>query len=52
MVLQARAVTCFSCRHSQYRYIEVRLWCLLHQGPCVKRCPQFEREPGTDEVEK
>ncbi len=42
-------MTCRSCEHS--RYDTPRLYCALHKGPCVKRCPDFVYCPGTDEGE-
>jgi len=41
-------LTCRSCVHSRYQP-GPRLWCALHKGPCVRKCPQFVYEPGTDE---
>ena len=44
-------MTCFSYLHSRYADGK-RLWCALHRGPAIHRCPQFCYEPGTDEVER
>ena len=43
---------CHSCEHSRYQLGDKRLYCVEHKGPCVRRCPQFEREPGTEEAER
>jgi len=45
-------LTCFSCHHSRYRYIDTCLWCELHGRVANKRCEDFDREPGADEQER
>lgn len=42
-------MTCASCLHSRYQHGDKRLWCALHQGPCLRVCADFTYEPGTDE---
>lgn len=49
-------MTCASCHHSQPRVFNQpmnlpALYCLhpKHEGPAVKRCEDFDREPGADE---
>lgn len=44
-------LTCRSCTHSRHQLGEKRLYCTKNQGPCVRRCPSFVREPGADEAE-
>lgn len=41
-------MTCLSCTHIRYRHGE-RMYCALHLGPAIHRCPQFEYLPGSDE---
>jgi|GEM_PF-4961450 len=43
-------MTCWSCTHSRESRDGRRLWCWLHTGPAIRRCKDFDYEPGTDEV--
>lgn len=43
------ALTCLSCSHVRATN-DKRPYCALHKGPCVRRCPQFQYEPGSDEI--
>jgi len=43
-------MTCLSCRHSIGA--DGGIWCQLRQSPAVRRCAEFEYEPGTDEGER
>ena len=42
-------LTCRSCLHSRYAGDGARLYCSVHRGPCVRRCPDFDYAPGSDE---
>ncbi|CAB4188124.1 hypothetical protein UFOVP1165_17 [uncultured Caudovirales phage] len=51
MELSPCALSCWSCRHVRNTG-EKRLYCALHKGPVIRRCPDFDREPGADESER
>ena len=42
-------LSCWSCRHVRPTG-QKRMFCALHKGPCVRRCVNFDYEPGADEI--
>ena len=42
-------LSCWSCRHV-HPTGQKRMFCALHKGPCVRRCVNFDYEPGADEI--
>ena len=51
--MKNNTLTCFSCRHVRRDPLSgIRLFrCALHKGPALHVCPDFDYEPGSDEIE-